>query len=212
LGRPCTRWLSAQPLDGARFAPPSAADRTESCVDAAGRLLTDRWFVGGRLVRTRTAVSVGTGPRLVGGGLFDGGEPTPLPTGGSGFVIRRSTTAELSRLLGVAAPAGPAGMRADLATAVLTRGASGFAREGAVLTWTDGTHLAVLRLERDLERAAAPALRGEQVALGHLGSGRLEPVLAGLRVTAAGPRGLRLTATADLPEAALLGWLRSVRL
>ena len=214
LGRACTRWLSEQPLDGARFRPATSNDRTESCVDEAGLVLSDRWLLGGRLVRTRTAVASETGSDLTGDGLFNGRQPVPLPDGKSGFVVRRSTALELSRLLGVPPPPGPAGLAADLAAAVLEVDSSGqgLTREGAVFTWADQKTLAVLRVDRDLRPATPAQPRGEAVQLGALGTGHLEPVLAGLRVSAVGPRGLRLVATANLPEPALLSWVRSLRL
>ena len=113
----------------------------------------------------------------------------------------------------VASPQGPEGLSADRAVAVLDVDAArqGFAREAAVLTWTGPGQLAVLRIERDLEQGGGRTVRGAPVDLGTLGTGRLEPVLAGLRVTVDGPRGLRLIATADLPEAALLAWVRSLQ-
>lgn len=214
LGQPCTRWLSEQPLDGARFTPATAQDRTESCVDEAGRVLSERWLVGGALVRTRTATSIGNGPSLADNGLFHGRPPAPLTEGKSSYVVRRSTAVELSRLLGVPQPPGPAGLSAGLAAAVLEVDSSGqgFTREGAVFTWSQGAVLAVLRVDRDLRPARPAQARGERVGLGALGTGQLEPVLAGLRVSAVGPRGLRLVATANLAEPDLLRWLRTVRL
>jgi hypothetical protein len=213
-GRPCTRWLSQLPLDGARFAAATAGDRTESCVDAAGRLLSDTWQVAGKVVRTRTATAVGPGPSLAGTALFGGRAPTPLPTQGSAYVVRTSTAKELTGLMQVPNPKGPDGLRADRASAVLDVDATrqGIAREAAVLTWTGRSALAVLRIERDLQTGLGRTVTGAPVDLGALGMGRLEPVLAGLRVTVVGPTGLRLIATADLPEPALLAWLRTLRL
>jgi hypothetical protein len=213
-GRPCTRWLSQLPLDGARFSAARGGDRTESCVDPSGRVLADAWQVAGKMVRTRTATVVETGPSLAGTALFGGRAPTPLPTQGSAYVVRTSTAKELTGLLQVPEPKGPAGLIADRASAVLDVDATrqGIAREAAVLTWSGRSALAVLRIERDLESGQGRTVAGAPVDLGALGTGRLEPVLAGLRVTVGGPNGLRLIATADLPEPALLAWVRSLRL
>ena len=212
--RPCTRWRSRLPLDGAPFSAATGGDRTESCVDPAGRLLSDSWQVAGKVVRTRTAVAVETGPSLAGTALFGDRAPTPLPVEGSAYVVRSSTAKELTALMQVPAPHGPDGLKADRAAAVLDldAGREGFAREAAVLTWTGPSQLAVLRLERDLQQGVARTVSGAPVDLGALGTGRLEPVLAGLRITVDGPRGLRLIATADLPEPALLTWVRSLQL
>lgn len=212
--RSCTRWVSQLPLDGAPLSPATGGDRTESCVDPAGQLLSETWQVGGKVVRTRTAQSLGPGPSLVGKALFLGRQPTSLPTQRSAFVVHRSSAKELTTLMQVPAPKGPPGLTADQAVAVLDVDSSrqGFAREAAVLTWVGPSQLAVLRIERDLEQVGAVAPRGAPVDVGTLGSGRLEPVLAGLRVTVDGPRGLRLIATADLPESILLAWLRSLSL
>jgi hypothetical protein len=212
LGRDCTRWLSELPLDGAPLSHPRPGDSTDSCVDAEGRVLSDTWRVDGKVVRTRTATEVTSGPDLSGNALYGGSEPTPLPTALATVVVTESTTEELGRLLQVTAPVAPAGLRADTAAAVLDRDATGggFAREAAVFTWTSSEHLAVLRVERDLVPGQGRTVRGAEVDLGGLGTGRLEPVLAGLRATVSGPRGLRIIATADLPEDAFLAWVRSL--
>jgi hypothetical protein len=207
-GQPCTRWLSLLPLDGASFAPATTSDRTESCVSASGRLLWEVWRSGGTVVRTRGLVSVTSGPT----DLYGGKQPTPLPTSLSGVVVKGSAPEELAVLLGVPAPAGPAGLKADRSAAALDVSAQrdGFDREAGVFTWVGKNHLAVLRIERDLQ-VGGRTLAGERVELGALGGGYLEPVLAGLRVTVESGR-LRLIATADLPEAQLLTWLRGLRL
>jgi hypothetical protein len=213
-GRACARWLSRLPLDGAPFAPAAGGDRTESCVDPAGRLLSDTWQVAGKVVRTRTGTLVETGPSLDGTALFFGRMPTPLPTRGSAYVVRSSTAKEIAGLLQVPEPTGPDGLAVGRTAVVLDVDAArqGFAREAAVLTWSSPGQLAVLRVERDLQAGGGRTVRGALVALGALGTGRLEAVLAGLRVTVEGPRGLRLVATADLPESALLAWVGSLQL
>jgi hypothetical protein len=208
---PCTRWVSLQPLDGAPFGPATPNERTESCVDAHGVILTETWMSFSKLIRSRTFVSRGT-YRSNPDDLYDGKRPTPLPTTLSGVVVRPSSPSELGALMGFRVPVRPPGLTPDKASAVLdiNTDRSGFSREAGVLTWIGKGRLVVLRIERDLE-AGGRTTRGEQVDLGALGKGRLEPVLAGLKVTAESGS-LRLIATADLPEDELLSWLRSVRL
>ncbi len=212
LGLDCEQWLSAEPLDGAPFAPVSPDARTTSCVDAEGRLLAETWYVGGKLVRTRTATGVGPGPSLAGAALYEG-PPTPLPSSGTGFVVRDSPRAQLLRLLQVPVPSDPTGFRPDASVAVLDldAAATGFTREAGVLTWLRGVDVVVLRLERDLSGSSRGTVRGAPVDLGVLGTGHLEPVLAGLRVVIDGPTGLRALVTADLPEDELLAWARTLR-
>ena len=211
--RPCERWLSQFPLDGAPLSAPRAMDRTESCVDPNGRVLTESWVVAGKQVRTRTLTDVRPGPNLLGLDLFDQREPRRLPTKGSAYVVRAASPDELAGLLQVPVPPGPVGLTADRSSAVLTVDAQrqAFSREAAVLTWTVGGQLAVLRIERDLQHGAARTTQGEPIDLGAMGTGQLEPVLAGLRMTVSGPRGLTMVATADLSEPAFVTWLRSLR-
>jgi len=212
LGRACTQWLSREPLDSAPFALATQQDRTTSCVDAQGHVLAERWEAAGAVVRTRVATEVGPGPSLTGAGLLPG-SPAPLASG-AGSVVREAPRDELARLLQVPVPAGPPGFSSDRSAAVVEAGAggTGLAREAAVLTWRRGTELAVLRLERDLSGTSKGTVRGAAVDLGALGAGRLEPVLPGLRVVVDRPGGLRVTATAALPEAALLAWVRGLQL
>jgi hypothetical protein len=212
LGRPCVQWVSADPLDGAPFAPATGQERTTSCVSADGTLLSETWYVGGRLVRTRTATEVGRGPSLDGPALYDH-TPDPLPTAGTAFVVRDAPRTELVRLMQVPAPPDPPGFSPDVSVAVLDRdaGGTGFSREASVLTWRRGTDLLVLRLERDLSGSSKGTVRGVPLDLGVLGAGHLEPVLAGLRVVVDGPTGLRAIVTADLPEDELLAWVRTLR-
>ncbi|HUR51944.1 MAG TPA: hypothetical protein VMZ11_07465 [Mycobacteriales bacterium] len=213
LDRPCTEWLSAEPLDGAPFAPATANDRTTSCVDPSGLLLSDSWYVGNKLVRTRTVTSIGTGPTLDGTALY-AATPAPLPTSDTASLVRRAPRGDIFRSMQVPLPGDPPGFRPDASVALLDRSAdaTAFTREAAVLTWRRGDHLVVLRVERDLSGTSRATVRGAPVALGTLGSGHLEPVLAGLRIVVDGPRRLRLVATGDLPEAELLSWARTLRL
>jgi hypothetical protein len=74
-GKPCTWWLTREPLDIASVAPATSVDRTRSCVDADGRLLADTWRAGGRDLRRRTATEI----RRVRPDVLDGMAPEPLP-------------------------------------------------------------------------------------------------------------------------------------
>lgn len=205
-GKQCELWESSDPLDsGSPFAPPGQTT-AESCVDARGVILSERWSGDTGLLQARTLVSTSTGPSSLYGGK------TPQPLASPASVVKPSTAAELSKLLQIPNPAGPLGLRPDKAVAALDVDSArqGYAREAGVFTWVGGGHLAVVRVERDLESGGGRTIRGESVPLGQLGTGHLEPVLAGLRVLVEGPRGLRLIATADLPETELLSWLRSL--
>lgn len=57
-GRPCTWWLTREPLDLAPFAPATRADSARSCVGGDGLLLADTWRAGDRDLRRRTATSI----------------------------------------------------------------------------------------------------------------------------------------------------------
>lgn len=207
-GKPCTRWLSQLPLDGAPFSPAIAGGRTESCVDDSGLLLSDTWEVNGSVVRTRSYVSTTKGPAT----LYGGKRPSPMPTSLSTVVVKPSKPQQLATLLGVPVPRPPTGLKPDRAVAVLDVDSAreGFTREAGVFTWVADDRLVVLRVERDLEAGGTRVLHGERVDLGELGQGYLEPALAGLSVTVESGR-LRLIATADLPEPELLSWLRSLQ-
>lgn len=214
LGQPCTLWRSLRPLDGADFAPPTAAEQTTSCVGASGVVLRDDWQQRGVRLRARVAVAFGSAPKLTDAELL-GGSPTPLPAQLASYSITPSTEAELTRLLPFPDPAPPAGLRSDRAVAVLevdrSSSGAGITNEGAVLTWVGGGHLVQARWRRALLGApmAVPPT-GAPVRLGRLGEGRLTPVLTGLQVDVLGPGGLLLTVKSDLPEAQLLSWVRGL--
>jgi hypothetical protein len=214
LGRACTRWLSESPLDGPPLSPAHGKDRTESCVGADGLILSERWALDGSVVRSRTVTSVGSGPSLEGNDLFSSAKVAPLSQNDSAYVVKRTTAPLLSRLLRVPAAGPPSGLTLDTASAVLLLNAdrSGFDREGAVVTWTAPGRLVVLQVERDAPGYSKATVRGAAVGVGSLGAGHLEPVLSGLRVVVDTARGLRVTATANLPEDQLLGWLRTLKI
>jgi hypothetical protein len=212
--RPCTRWESRLPLDGAPFAPAGGGDRTLSCVGAEGLLLSDTWESGGRVLRRRELVSLGEGPTLDGAAVFASATPVPLPTASSSVVVRRAAAAELIRLMAVPLPSPPQGLEPDASVALLDLAPDrqGFRRESSVLTFTSAERMLVLQISRDLVPGTAPSVRGAPVPLGPGRSARLEPVLAGLRLTMTGPTGLRATVTTDLPERELLAWARELQL
>jgi hypothetical protein len=211
-GRSCTEWLSRDPLDSGPFAAASAADRTTSCVDPDGLLLSDAWTLHGTLVRTRTAVSVGRGPSLAGSGLLGGRTPAPAPTTAAGEQVKVVDRDVLLRALAVPEPVAPQGLTADLDAAVLQLDQDGTPGvEGGVLTWTDGRRLAVLRLERGLGRRLTPPSTGVAVRLDAARTARLAATSVGLRLTF-GQGSFVVTVTADLPEADLLGWAAALSL
>ena len=208
-GRSCHEWESRQPLDGAPFAPATRTDRTVSCVDGSGLLLADTWTSGGRVLRTRTATSVGDGPSLLGNGLYGGSAPTPLPTGSA--VVTPATPEKLLGLLQVPVPAVPAGLHLDRSVAVVELSNGAASREGAVLTYVSGDRMLVLRLSRALVTGDQPTVHGAEVRVGPM-RGRLLPVLAGLQLHLDGPRGLQVTVTTDLPREQLLSWAGGLHL
>jgi hypothetical protein len=213
LGRPCTEWASAQPLDGPAFSLPTKENRTLSCLSSEGVILRDRWTRQGALLRLRLATTLRSGVALTDRELF-GAAPTPVPEQLTTYSVTPSTESELTRLIPVPDPAAPPGMHSDKAVAVLdvdrSSAAPRITREGAVLTWVGGGHLVQARYGRDLLKPTPAPTGGAAVTLGSLGTGRLTPVLAGLQVAVLGPKGLLLTVTSDLPEDQLLTWMRAL--
>lgn len=211
-GLSCTTWLSKEPLDTSTWALPTAADRTESCVSADGLLLRDRWTLAGRLVRTRTAVTVGDGPTLDGAALLGGATPGPLPTTQPLEQVRVLDADQLVEALGIPLPSPPAGFRLDRAAAVLQADqVSPAGVEGGVLTFVSRDRLLVLRLERGLTTRLSVPDRGVPVRLG-TGTGRLDFGLLGVKAVRLGGHGLLATVTGDLPEAELLAWAAALQL
>jgi hypothetical protein len=206
-GTACTEWVSHDPLDSADLAPPSATSSATSCVDARGRLLRDTWVLSGKVVRVRTAVSLGR-PE---GEPLRGVPPTPLPGAQLPLLVKDEPAAKLATALNIAVPAGPAGLRADGATALLERdlaGGTGRAlREGAAFAWTDGTRLVTLQVQRGLVQPEPAPTGGGPVRLANGLTARLVPVVNGLQVRLLTPAGLSVQATGDLPEDALLAWV-----
>ena len=220
-GTACRQWLSQGPLDGGGMAPATPTDRAVSCVDAAGRILRDRWTVHGTLVRVRTAVSIGAGPSLDGSGLLAGAAPSPAPSALVTQQFRAVPLPELAGALGIAVPAGPAGLPLDRSVALIdvdpATGSARALREGGAVSWTDGHRLVVLVIKRGLLQPVPRPSGGFPLAVAGPATGtsvpaRLRPILSGLALQWLTPRGLLVTVTGDLPAAALLSWARTLRL
>lgn len=212
-GTPCTTWLSREPLDTSTWSLPTRADTTTTCVSADGRMLRDAWTLGGRLVRTRTAVSLGDGPSLDGDRLLGDRSPGPLPSTPPLEQVKDAAADVLVKALGIPLPTPPPGFVLDRTAAVLQADqVSSAAVEGGVLTFVSGDRLVVLRLERGLSRPLTVPTTGVLVRLRDGRAARIDPGLLGLRAGFAGGHGLIASVTADLPEADLLAWAVTVAL
>lgn len=215
-GVDCAQWRSRDPLDSGAFAPPTQQDNTLTCVDGRGRVLADRWTLGGQVVRVRTAITVTTARALDGAHLLDGQTPKPLVTPVSTTLVQAEPANRLTTALGVAPLPAPRGFRLDRSVALIdvdtSTGTRDVVNEGAGFAWIHGDQLVTLVIRRGL-RAPLPAPReGAAVLLGSNGTGRLTPVLPGLRIRLRTPGGLILTATANVSEQSLTTWLTSLDL
>jgi hypothetical protein len=210
-GAACTEWLSRMPLDAGDVALPASGETTTTCVDAQGRLLRDRWTLDGKVVRTRTAVSIGRPD----GSPLDGATPTPAPAAQLPVLVKTVEVPALATALGIAVPAGPAGLKADGGSALLERnladGTMQPLREGASFVWRDGTRMVTLEVQRGLGHREPAPTSGVPVTLVSGLAARLKPVVSGLQVKLLTPSGLAVTAVGDLPERDLLTWLGSLR-
>jgi hypothetical protein len=213
-GLPCDLWESKDPLDASSWALPTDTDHTTSCVTADGLLLSESWTLDGRLVRTRTAVSVGPGPSLAGAALLGGRSPGPLPTTPALEEVRRVDATTLTDALGIPLPPPPIGFTLDRTAAVLQRELAGQPSvEGGVFTYVAGERVVELRLERGLGgRTLGLPPDGIAVTLRDGRPARLTPGLLGLGVTFTAGHGLLVTVTADLREEALLLWVATLQL
>lgn len=211
-GTACERWLTKEPLDAGPFAAATATDSTESCVDAKGLLLQDSWTLDGKLVRTRTAVTVGEGPSLEGAGLLDGRTPTPADTTQAREQVRTVPAEQLADAFAIAVPPAPEGFALERSTAFVTLTDSGEHRtEGMVLTYRSGTRLAVLRLEQGLGFRLPPATDGVAVTVGGR-PGRLRPQVNGLRLELTPRPDRNVSIVSALDEDALVSWAASLQL
>jgi hypothetical protein len=214
-GIACTQWKSRGPLDTGAFERATKDDSTLTCVDDHGRVLSEHWRLHGQLVRVRIAVTVTTGPALDGARLFDGKTPQPLVTPISATQVQEEPADKLTTALGIPPLPAPPGFTLDRSVALIDVDSSSGTREvvneGAGFAWVNGDQLVTLVIKRGL-RAPLPAPHGgAPVALGSNGTGRLSPVLSGLRIQFRTPAGLLVTATSDAPEAVLRTWLSSLR-
>ena len=207
LGRRCALWRSKAPLDGDPVTAATADSSTVTCVSEQGQLLRDVWTLHGRVVRTRTATRIGSGPALT----F--AVASPAASVGTAQGVKVVPRDVLLRALAVPEPARPAGLAPDRDAATITRDPTGeVSAEGGVLTWSDCCRrLVVLDVQRGLtHRLVAPA-DGVPVALRDGRAARLTVVGAGVRLTfAAGS--FVVTVTADLPEDDVVAWASGLSL
>ena len=191
----------------------TATDSTVSCVTEAGLLVQEAWTIDGDVVRRRTLVSTGSGPSLVGDGLFPGPAPSGPPQQAGLETVKDVAVQTLVTALGIPVPAAPLGLPPGRSVAViqLDPGGAGVAVEGGVLSWGQGDQLVLLRVERGLTRRLAVGTDGAAVTVGGR-EARVQSVAAGVKVRLAGPQGLVATVTSDVPEKDLLAWLGTLSL
>ena len=200
-GRRCTWWLTREPLDIAVVAPATAADRTRSCVDAAGLLLADNWRSGGRDLRRRTATEVHA---LDAVNVFDGATPAPLQAG-LVLTVVRPQDGPADDLVVLAAPPGLT-LEVAVQFGDLDPGTKDVVRRTVRTVYAGQGELVVV----DQVRGPAEA-RGVPVAVSSLGSGRAQATGGGIVVTVPlGPDQL-LRVRSSLPYDELIAWLSSVR-
>lgn len=210
LGRGCTLWSSKEPLDGLEISAPTKVDHTTSCVDAQGVLLSERWVLGSKLVRTRTATAVESTIGLTARTVFTA-SPTPVPGGFSEEAVTPIRLDEQGFGITLGLPPG-FGLDRSVKTARSIGGGPTptVVRIGEVDAYRSGEQLMVLRRTKDLVGTAIPSSRGSVVELGALGRGRLEPIATGCRVTVL-TKGILVVATSTAGPDALLTWLRTAR-
>jgi hypothetical protein len=200
-GRPCTWWLTKEPLDIAVVASATAADRTRSCVDAEGLLLADTWREAGRDLRRRTATSVRGLHDL---DVFDGTTPQPLP---DALVLTEveSLPAPVEDLVSFAPPPGLA-LRAAARSSERVPGGTEVTRRSVRAVYADDRDLLVL----DQVRGQADAT-GVAVSVPGLGAGHVQATGGGLVLAVdLGPDQL-LRVRTSLSYDVLLAWLAGVR-
>lgn len=170
LGRRCTWFASENPFPQV-LAPPTRASRVETCVDAAGVMLEEAWFVGGRLARTIEASSVRIG-RPDPERFFEGVKPStrnvsqPEAMGllSAQYVVADDVDVRAPRLRFTA----PAGWRLDRRSAVVeATPVGGQPSERLAVSYRMGSTLVVveLALQPDLQ-PSWPSTEGEKVAVG----------------------------------------------
>ncbi len=211
--RSCTQWRTYEPLDAGPVRAATATDSAVSCVTEAGLLVQEVWTIDGDVVRRRTLVSSGSGPSLVGAGLFPGPAPSGPPQQAGLETVKDVADQTLVSALGIPLASAPLGLPRGRTVAVIQPdpGGAGVAVEGGVLAWGQGDRLVLLRVERGLTRRLAVGSDGTAVRVGSR-TVRVQAVAAGVKVRFAGPQGLVATVTANVPEKDLLGWLVTLSL
>lgn len=216
-GRSCHLLRTAQPLTSSTFgAVPTTADHTDTCVDGGGLVLSERRVKDGRLVQSREAVTVDTGPAAAGHTVATTGMHIALKDGGG----RVLTVDPASRPPGLdfwelAAP--PAGFRHLGRFAVVpphqtqSTGASLVAVVDDV--YLRGPDVIVVEQGGTLGAGGLQAPGGgERVSAGALGVGQLSIAPGSSTVTALLARNrtfVRVSGT--VPPAQLLGVARALR-
>ena len=208
-GTPCTVLRTRDPLDTAAFRPGTAADHTDSCLATDGTLLREEWTSAGALVRRRTLVGRQAVPALP----ADEGDSSATPAVQPQELAKDEPVHVLVRALGIPTPSAPLGLPAGRTAAVITPSPSGSGVdvEGGVFSWTDGSRLVLLRVERGLTAPLSVGSEGAAVRLGAR-TARVQAVGPGVRVRFAGPAGLVATVTGDVDPAALLRWAGALSL
>jgi hypothetical protein len=208
-GTPCTVLRTRGPVDSGVLEPGTAADHTDSCIAADGTLLREEWTLGGALARRRTLVARQAVPALPADESVAGATPAVAPA----ELAKDEPVDVLVRALGIPTPSAPLGLPAGRTAAVITPSPSGSGVdvEGGVFSWTDGSRLVLLRVERGLTAPLSVGSEGAAVRLGAR-TARVQAVGAGVRVRFAGPAGLVATVTGDVDPAALLRWAGALSL
>ena len=204
LGRPCTWWLSRLALDSVPLELPRDGDEVRSCVGADGLVLSEQWTIAGHRAVEREVVAVGTSPALTDQVLFGG----PPPSGGLGLTVVRALTGPATPPLAVRAVAPGAGWTFDRAavSATLDRPGGEATSNSDRAVYVRAGGLAWLDEEQDLSGPPGPLSRGERVALGALGEGRLTAGYDGLALRFLQPDGVVVTLSGHLTRADLLAW------
>ena len=161
--------------------PATPNERTESCVDAQGVILSETWTVV-QHAHPHPHLRLRAPPRAL-TSLYGGKRPSPLPTDAVGRGRQAlEAAAELAALLGIPVPPAPLGLKPDRASG----GPRRQHRPGGLHPRGGGAHLGradrlvVLRVERDLEaggRHGSPAASGSTSGRSaRAGSSRCSPV------------------------------------
>jgi hypothetical protein len=206
LGRPCTWWLSRLPLSAGPPALPAGGDEARSCVDETGLVLSSTERSSGRLLATRTVVSISRTASLTDRELFGG---TP-PSGGTGLVMVQALTSPAAPPLAVIAqpPAGWAYSRAAVAATLADVGGEVRLSSDRAVYVRDG-RLAVLDETQD--RLGPPVLdRGSVVQVGGR-SARLTAGFDGLTLRFLAGDGVLVTLTGALTRDEIVAWGASLR-